>query len=161
MATTPYCGSPPVPGSAAWNLDPILILALIIIPFLYFYRERGSDAARKAAFGAGWAALALALVSPLCNLSVALFSARVTQHMIITLIAAPLLVLAFEPSLSGHRVRRETSFALGSSLVFALVLWIWHMPEPYAATFDSDVVYWAMHLTLFGSAVLLWSTFLH
>ena len=24
-------------------------------------------------------------------------------------------------------------------------LWAWHMPGPYAATFRSDVVYWAMH----------------
>ena len=43
----------------------------------------------------GWLLLSLAFISPLCNLSVALFSARVAQHMAITLIAAPLIARGF------------------------------------------------------------------
>src|SRR3546814_18722234 len=30
------------------------------------------------------------------------------------------------------------------------------MPAPYEATFRSTAVYWAIHVTLFGSAILLW-----
>ena len=41
-------------------------------------------------------------------------------------------------------------------ILFFVLLWFWHMPVPY----DSDVLlrpaYWAMHVTLFGSAILLW-----
>jgi putative membrane protein len=40
-------------------------------------------------------------------------------------------------------------------------LWFWHMPLPYEATFASTPVYWCMHVTLFGSAILLWREILH
>ena len=35
------------------------------------------------------------------------------------------------------------------------------MPLPYEATFTSTPVYWSMHVTLFGSAILLWREILH
>jgi putative membrane protein len=162
MANIPYCGSPPVPGNASWNLDPILIAALVIVPALYFTWAKSSPSLRKGAFAAGWAVLALGLVSPLCNLSVALFSARVTQHMILTLVAAPLLVLSWEPVRRGiyaKLIPGETARAVTASFGFALALWVWHLPAPYAATFHSDVVYWTMHATLFLSAVVLWQAF--
>ncbi len=44
---------------------------------------------------AGWLIAASALLSPLCALSVALFSARVAQHMILVLVAAPLIGMAW------------------------------------------------------------------
>ena len=106
---------------------------------------------------AGWLVASAALVSPLCALSVALFSARIAQHMILTLIAAPLIALALP-----IRPPRQSSFALGvSGFLFFLALWVWHMPVPYEATFTSVIVYWSMHLTLFGSAVWLWRELLH
>jgi putative membrane protein len=41
-------------------------------------------------------------------------------------------------------------------LAFLALLWFWHAPGPYAATFASPLVYWAMHMSLVGSAVWLW-----
>ena len=49
---------------------------------------------------------------------------------------------------------------VASGLVFALALWVWHSPVPYAATFTSDTVYWTMHVTLFASALILWQALL-
>src|SRR6202034_4417214 len=40
--------------------------------------------------------------------------------------------------------------------VFMVSLWGWHMPTPYDATFTSSSVYWMMHITLFGSGIMLW-----
>jgi putative membrane protein len=163
MVNIPYCGSPPVPGSVTWNLDAVLIAGLLIAPALYFGLAKRSTPLRKGAFAAGWAVLVLALVSPLCNVSVALFSARVTQHMLLTLVAAPLLVLAWEPIRHGvlaKLVRGETARAVAASFLFALALWVWHLPAPYAATFGSSILYWTMHVTLFLSAVVLWQAFL-
>ena len=40
-------------------------------------------------------------------------------------------------------------------------LWGWHMPTPYDATFTSAVVYWTMHIILFGSGIVLWRELLH
>jgi putative membrane protein len=90
-------------------------------------------------------------------LSVALFAARITQHMILILIAAPLIGLAL-PAGTPQRARLRL---WGSSASFLVALWFWHMPAPYDATFTSTSYYWLMHVTLFGSAILLWRELLH
>jgi putative membrane protein len=100
----------------------------------------------------GWLVAAIAFLSPLCALSVSLFSARVAQHMILVLVAAPLIALGL-PRLH----RSMSAWPLWSATIaFFVFLWTWHMPVPYAATFVSVPVYWAMHLTLFGGAIWLW-----
>lgn len=142
-----YCGLPPVPGAAGWNADPLLIAALLAGLGLAW----GRSADRRVLL-AGWLLLALALVSPLCSLSVALFSARVGQHLVILLGAAPLLA-------AGLRAPRGVSspgWLVAGSAAFALALWAWHMPAPYGLTFRSGLAYWTMHLTLLGTAVWLW-----
>ena len=148
----PYCGPPPAPQDLAlrWNLDPVLIAALLALLGLYLWSARAQwRSGRTAAFCAGWAVGALALISPLCALSVSLFGARIGQHMLLTLIAAPLLA-------GGLRPARGPRHPLAAALAFLLLLWFWHAPAPYAATFGSTAVYWAMHLSLIGSAVWLW-----
>jgi putative membrane protein len=49
---------------------------------------------------------------------------------------------------------------VGASAAFAVALWFWHMPAPYAATFANDTVYWAMHITMILSALWLWGVLL-
>jgi putative membrane protein len=138
-----------------FNWDPLLLASLLVLCAGHWWSLR-RDPLRHYAL-AGWLVAAIALVSPLCALSVALFSARVGQHMILVLIAAPLIALAL-PS----RQTDQSAISLGvSGLLFFLALWIWHMPVPYEATFTSVSVYWAMHITLFGSAVWLWRGLLH
>lgn len=150
----PYCGAPLVPGEfwARFNLDPLLAAALLLFAGLH-----GWHLARRrlpvAAPLAGWAVAAAALMSPLCALSVSLFSARVGQHMILALLAAPLIASGLPP------VRLVRSAALAAA-AFLVALWAWHMPAPYHATFRSDLVYWLMHATLFSSAVWLWRALL-
>ncbi|MCB5173597.1 cytochrome c oxidase assembly protein [Microvirga lenta] len=171
LTTIAYCGSPPVPGSVAWNTDPILIGILAATAGLYALGCRRSttvDGRRQASFYLGWAILAAALVSPLCNLSVALFSARVAQHMILILLAAPLVVLgqpgaalrALAPGWTlgrlGHAAERHLPAI--ATIGFAVTLWTWHLPGPYDATLRSDIVYWIMHLTTFAAALGLWHT---
>lgn len=107
-------------------------------------------------FVTGWAIVTTALISPLCALSVALFSARVGQHMILTVIAGPLIALGLPAP-----VARFARSPLVGAAAFTAILWLWHSPAPYAATFTSDFIYWAMHLTTFGSALWLWRAVLH
>ncbi len=161
----PYCGLPPVPGEllTRFNLDPVLILALLTLGIGHFARV-DTPRARLAA-ACGWTLTAAALISPLCALSVALFSARVAQHMILVLLAAPLIAYAWplrKPVESfGHKLGRSSGMLWASAAVFFIALWFWHMPAPYDATFSSTAVYWLMHVTLFGSAVVLWRELLH
>jgi putative membrane protein len=170
--SVPYCGPPPSPGSLwlSWNLDPILIGGLFGVFGLYVLGsirlERAGHsltARQKSAFLGGWLITALALVSPLCALSVSLFAARVGQHMALTLLAAPLVVAGRPaktiatalagPMPRGGWMRPEPLLA---TAVLAILLWFWHAPGPYAATFSSTLVYWSMHFTVFGSALWLW-----
>jgi putative membrane protein len=144
----PYCGSAPLPGGVAWNLDPWLA-GVLVAGLLLAWGPAGRGGSRRALL-AGWGVLAAALLSPLCNLSVALFSARVAQHVILLTVAAPLLALAWP-------MRRMGAGGLAAAAgAFAIALWAWHLPGPYALTFRSDVAYWAMQASLLASAVLLW-----
>jgi putative membrane protein len=154
----PYCGLPPSPETllSRFNLDPILIAALILVAAIHWLSVRRRDGIYLAGTGAGWAVAGVALISPLCALSVSLFAARVGQHMVLVLCAAPLLALA-TPAVSMRWARRGLWLA---TLAFFAALWFWHMPAPYEATFASTPVYWGMHLTLFGSAVALWRALL-
>src|SRR5689334_14063847 len=102
LSYIPYCGTAPIPGAATWNLEPHLLITLAATAAIYFLWTRRANVLSQEClcFVGGWLVLSLALVSPLCNLSVALFSARVGQHMLISLVAAPLLVLGgFDRSL--------------------------------------------------------------
>ncbi len=128
----------------------MLLLALAALAVAHIARL--PDRSRRVTAAWGWAITACALISPLCALSVSLFSARVAQHMVLVLIAAPLLALSL-PAPQGTKARLRLWSA---AVVFFTALWFWHMPVPYDATFAWVSIYWAMHLTLFGSAVWLW-----
>jgi putative membrane protein len=174
-----YCGAPPLPGELwlRWNLDPILIAALLAMAIGYHAgRQSASDAeattrAQRASFFAGWALTAAAFLSPLCALSVALFSARAGQHMILVLVAAPFLAygraeLALRPLLSekaNSAVAMALTRAAGPGAGVALLaaaLWFWHAPAPYDATLRSDGLYWLMHMSLLIAAFLFWRSIL-
>jgi putative membrane protein len=174
LAHVPYCGFPPSPANLSrhWNLDPVLLLALAAIAMLYaagaVLLSSGSRPIKRRElmlFYSGWLIGSAALVSPLCPLSVSLFAARVGQHMILTLAAAPL-VAAGRPAaaFSALLFRSSTDGTsdplarapLAAAALFAGAMWFWHAPVPYAETFANTGVYWAMHISLFGSALWLW-----
>ena len=166
----PYCGAAPAPGHLVWNTDPVLVACLLGLGALYGGRARlrAIEGWRQGCFWSGWLLLSLALLSPLCNLSVALFSARIAQHVVLTLLAAPLLVLGqvgrilfpFCEKLPVPAAIR--SLVAGphacwvSAVVFAIAMWLWHEPALYDATFQSTLVYWTMHISMIGAAVLFW-----
>ena len=141
---TSYCGPPPVPAEAmlAWNLDPALLA--IFAASAALASRAGSP---RLAF-AGVGVLALAFLSPLCAISVALFSARALPHVLLVAVSAPLLALAF-PARRPH--------ALGISFVAATTtLWLWHVPSFYDSALASTPVYWLMQSSLLTSAIWFW-----
>ncbi len=150
----PYCGAPPSPAEllARFNLDPVLIGILAALAIAQLNSTNTTRARVPAA--CGWGTAAAALITPLCALSVALFSARIAQHMLLLLVAAPLIAL-------GMPAPRRSWGLWGWGLALFVALWVWHMPVPYEATFTSSAVYWTMHVTLFGSALMLWRELLH
>jgi putative membrane protein len=157
----PYCGLPPVPGGLSWNFDPILIAALVALGTGHLWLMRREDGSRRFMAVAGWTVVAIALVSPLCNLSVALFSARMTQHVVITLIGAPLIAFAMGRPGALRQHLPAKAEAMTAPLAFAAFLWLWcGMPGAYNETLRDNGVYWLMHVTLFASALWFWRVLL-
>jgi putative membrane protein len=156
MAPLPYCGTPPSPGElwGRFNFDPLLIASLLAVASAYILWMRKDQRRGVPYVACGWLIAAAAFVSPLCALSVSLFSARIAQHMILLLGAAPLIALGWPSRSAPWRL-------WAAAAVFMVALWVWHMPLPYDATFTSTALYWTMHITLFGSAIVLWSELLH
>ncbi len=166
-AFIPYCGGAPAPGGVAWNFDPVLLAVLAAMLAAYIWRGIASpDIAwpRRFAFYGGWTVLAAAMISPLCNLGVALFSARIVQHMAVSFVAAPLIVVgrADRIFLNATRAVRPRRWAEAASPpLFAAVLWFWHLAGPYDAALRNNLLYWCMDLSMFFSALFLWWTVLH
>ncbi|MEW9856337.1 cytochrome c oxidase assembly protein [Novosphingobium sp. M1R2S20] len=148
----PYCGASPTPDEllARWNFDPLLLVGMAGI-FALIWRLSVDSRGRQ--FLCGAAALALILfVSPFCALTSALFSARVTHHVLLTAMVAPALVAA----LPAWRTCLPGSLAVWTGIQ-ALTFWLWHAPGFYAAALSSDLVYWSMQITLLGTAVGFWA----
>jgi putative membrane protein len=133
------------------------------------------------AFAAGWLTLVVALVSPLDRVSKVMFSVHMTQHELLMVVAAPLLVAA-RPLLAmlwalphGRRddvaaavharpLRAAWGFLTGAVVVFVLhgvALWLWHVPALFEAALANDGVHALQHLSFFWTAVLFWWAVVH
>ncbi|HRP78972.1 MAG TPA: cytochrome c oxidase assembly protein [Aquamicrobium sp.] len=144
-----YCGPAPVPDTlmTAWNAD--LAAAALCAALVAIYVHGGRRAGRLP-LALAVAVLLVLFVSPFCALTVALFSARVAHHVVLVAVVAPLLALAF-PERSAGRVGLAALVALHAATV-----WLWHAPAVYEIAIRGALPYWAMQLSLLGSAFLLW-----
>lgn len=159
----PYCGAPPVPQQlmSAWNLDPVLLAAFALAGIGYGCLARHATGRQVVSFAAGWLVLLVAFVSPLCNLTSALFSARVVQHLLTIQVAAPLLVLAWPAGVVrwpawARALARPLAIPELAWGLFGVTLWVWHLPGPYMAALRYDTVLWIMHGSLFVGALAAW-----
>jgi cytochrome c oxidase assembly factor CtaG len=162
-----------------WTFDPGIVIPLALTAILYARGARaafGVRVSQKALFWAGWTFLALSLISPIHALGEVLFSAHMTQHEILMLAAAPLLVLSrpLVPLLWGlpmgwrkglgrwskrasvQGAWRFITLPIAAWLIHATALWLWHAPRLFQATLENDWLHAAQHLCFFGSAVLFW-----
>jgi putative membrane protein len=183
-------GEPPQPHDlwSAWpvSLGPVLGLALMAWLYARGYgawarRGRGLGW-RAVAFAAGWLALALALVTPLDPLGHALFAAHMAQHLLLILVAAPLLVLSapLGPLLLGlpgsagaalgawwrragglQRAWQWLSAPAVAWGLHTLALWVWHAPGLYQSALTSDWLHGLEHFAFLGTALLFWWAVLH
>jgi cytochrome c oxidase assembly factor CtaG len=138
---------------------------------------RGVSGWRALAFAAGLAAVGAALASPLDALAEGLFWAHMIQHLMLVLVAAPLLVLGapLQPLLwtmdapARRRLglwwnRRRLLPALVGLLTTPLVAWMlhagaawaWHLPGAYLAALGDERVHALEHATFLGTALLFW-----
>jgi len=120
-------------------------------------------------FGAGLAALLVALNGPLHDLSdLYLFSAHMTQHLVLTLIVPPCLLAGTPPwmldALLGPLWRRPAARAVAWTLTrplpafaaWSVALIVWHLPGPHSLALEVHPWHIVQHLTLLGAATLGW-----
>lgn len=125
----------------------------------------------------GLACITVALLSPLDRLAHALFSAHMVQHMLLMMVAPPLLLFADPLPMvlwalpSSGRVRVGALLAEGAPfrriwqgltcmpvawLISALTLWLWHLPAAYDAALRYPPLHDLEHLAFFWAGVLFW-----
>ncbi|HJQ85578.1 MAG TPA: cytochrome c oxidase assembly protein, partial [Candidatus Binatia bacterium] len=181
-------GAPPTPATLgdARVLEPGVVVPLGLTAICWLagvialWRDagagRGVRATEAASFVAGWVVLAIALASPLHPLGRAVFSAHMTQHELLMLVAAPLLVAGrpLVPFLHGlprswraplaRFFRRRPLASAWDALthplvawaVHALTLWAWHAPRLYTAAVAHEGVHAAQHASFLAGALLFW-----
>jgi putative membrane protein len=133
------------------------------------------------AFILGCASVAASLLSRLDRWSEILFSAHMTQHEILMLISAPLMVLgrpfiatlwALPPRLRsaiGQMAHQRSVTVLWEAatgpmtvlILHAVVLWVWHMPILFESALHNDSVHAFQHLGFFLTAALFWWALIH
>lgn len=166
----------PVPGQlwSDWHPDPLVLLVLLLVGALYWQgRTRSPVGWRGWCFAAGLGAVAVAVLSPLDALSRALASAHMVQHLLLTLVAAPLLALSAPagPLLRGgpaaaravvrrwRRLPLVVDAARNPVVVWLLhvgVLWGWHSAALYDAALRNPLLHAVEHTSFLLTAVLFW-----
>ena len=125
----------------------------------------------------GLVLLATALAGPLDYYSGDLFAAHMSQHIVIAMFAAPLLLLARPMPAYIWALPRLLRVGVGTALtnsgviikvmriltrpsvalpLFIGTLYAWHIPAAYNQSLEDEWLHLFMHFTMFTTAVLFW-----
>jgi putative copper resistance protein D len=166
----------------AWQLEAHVILPLLAAALIYHLAVGRVNAAHPAnpvprfrywCWQLGLVTLLIALASPIATYDTTLFSAHMTQHLLMTMLAAPLLALGAPITLllrvSSPETRRRwilpvlhsrplkwISFPVVTWVIFAAVMWGSHFSPLFDASLDNEVVHLFEHALYLGSALLFW-----
>ncbi|HET7585672.1 MAG TPA: cytochrome c oxidase assembly protein [Gemmatimonadaceae bacterium] len=123
------------------------------------------SAAQRLAFAAGLAVLFLSLNGPLHDLSDGyLFSAHMTQHMLLAMAVTPLLIAGtpgwmLRPALRIRAVAaaaRWVTHPPHAFAIFSVTLIAWHLPVLYNTAMAHHGVHIVQHLCFLVASTLLW-----
>lgn len=180
--TTPV--DPPTLASLTfgWEPEPIiagaLLLAaagwLLVIRRVHrFHPEHPVPAGRSAAFFAGLATIAVALMSGIARYDTTLFSLHMVQHLLLMMVAAPLLVFSAPVTqllrAASPRIRQGWLIpvlhstpieALGhpvvAGLTFTVVVWGSHFTPLFNVALEDPGVHDLEHVAFLTAAMLFW-----
>jgi putative membrane protein len=175
-----------------WNTNPLVLGGLAATGWCYasgtraLWRRagvgRGLRRWQAAAFGGGLLALVVALVSPIDAAGGALFSAHMLQHLLLIVVAAPLLALGapllpllwalpqaqrvglgrwWKQATTLQTVARLLLLPLVATLLHTLAVWLWHTPAWYEWALRSEWAHALEHASFLFSALLFWWVLLH
>jgi putative copper resistance protein D len=161
----------------SWTWDPLVVAGVGLGLWWYLravarLRPARWPGWRSRCFVAGNVVLILALLSPVDVYAELLLSVHMVQHLLLTMVAPPLLLLGAPLTLAIRTVRpsdreillrflhgRVVGFLsqplLGWGL-FVAVLWASHLPAFYDATIRSTPLHAGEHLVYLVTALMLW-----
>jgi cytochrome c oxidase assembly factor CtaG len=173
-------------GPLTWTYDPWIITPLYVSALLYLVgtsrlwrragHGRGVHYWQAASFWCGWTVLALALLSPLHWLGEHLFAAHMVEHELLMVVAAPLLAVARPTGAMLWALPQSWRRAVGAcaqscvvavpwrmlrtaliaTVLHAIAVWVWHMPQLYSAVLTNLTMHRLQHASFFFSALLFW-----
>ncbi len=171
---------------AYWDSAPYIVIPLLLAASVYLVgrwrlgrrsRYAPPRKSRDFLYFAGLVALVLALLSPIDVYAGDLFFMHMIQHLLLMMIAPPLIQLADPMSrimwAFPRGVRRRIGGTLNNAgvlrlaiqgvtapviawLVFVFTIWVWHTPATYNAALSSEGIHLLEHLTMFGAALIFW-----
>jgi cytochrome c oxidase assembly factor CtaG len=173
------------PFAESWTPDLWVAAPLALSAGIYMYGwlrlhrqvPQRLTAGRLAAFLSGLAAIAVALESPLHALGAQLLQAHMVQHLLLTMVAPPLLWFGAPqlPMLQGlpRRILRTCVGPLFACpplmqicqwlvlppvawAVFVGSTWAWHTPALYERALASEFWHHAQHVCFLASALAFW-----
>jgi putative membrane protein len=159
----------------AWNWEPSIVIGTALLVGLYLYgigplrrKYHLADEVKRGqviAFLLGVFSIFLALVSPLDELGDSyLFSAHMVQHLFITIVGPPLLLMGTPGWLLRPLWRNRTVFLIARVFTFPALafflynadFWLWHAPPLYNATLENQGIHILEHVTFIVFGVLYW-----
>jgi cytochrome c oxidase assembly factor CtaG len=154
--------------NTGWTFDPLQVVPILLVAALYArristLRRRDTPVPnwRIGVFAAGIFALLVALVSPVHELGEQLFTFHMTQHVLLGDLA-PLALLAgltgpiLRPALALLHRLRFLAHPLVALPIWAVNLYLWHLPFLYDAAVRHEAVHALEHLCFFTGGVIMW-----
>ncbi|MBI3537244.1 MAG: cytochrome c oxidase assembly protein [Chloroflexi bacterium] len=160
---------------SVWNWEPSILLGLAALCGAYglsigrlrhrFQNSTSTPPRQIAIFFAGVMIIFFALVSPIDAMGDHyLFSFHMTQHLLLTLVMPPLLLLGtpawmIEPLLRSrffYALGRWITSALPALSIFNLLFGFYHLPALYDLSLRNEILHLIVHLALMISAVITW-----
>lgn len=149
-----------------WSWDPTIGAGLLLAALLYLWVLRRAPVRRwqPACFWTGWVTLVLALLSPLHRGAAYLFTLHMLQHMLLMIVAPPLLALGVPSLVYGwlyrHPALRPVVGVLWSPVVATVlyngVLLLWHIPAAYDLTLSNPLVHAVEHGSFVAAGLIFW-----
>ena len=176
-------GPPDLPGLMfGWTFEPFVAIPLLAAAWLWLLAVRRVNAThpanpvprlRSVAFFAGLAAIAVALLSGIERWDTILFSVHMVQHILLTLVAPPLLALSAPITLVlrvatpevrrrrilpvlHSRILRAVSFPVVAGVVFAGVMWATHFSPLFDLALENPLAHDLEHGLYLGAGLLFW-----
>ena len=126
---------------------------------------QGPTSAQRVSFFTSLLLLFLTLNGPLHDLSdYYLFSGHMVQHLILTLIVPPLMIIGTPGWMLRPLLRTPAVFAVARKgttiaacfVIFNLVLSFWHLPPMYNLALANHPIHIVQHLMFIAASVLMW-----